>query len=253
VELARERTASGARYVSPDGGTSVWTKGNTAMVEIDGAPLAECQVVPPDVPASWRARGNEPGWSLTLEGGRFTFVNNYGADTSEGMMLAPSIEAGAFVYDVAEIGARIGVAEAVCHDDMTGMPYPQAVTIETGGRTLRGCGGEPIDLLRGAEWVVEDIAGTGLIDSSRVTMAFGRDGGLYGTGGCNRYTGGIEIGGEAVTVGPVAATMMACAEALMVQERRFFEALERIDGFDIDETGALKLLSVGQPVLTARR
>ena len=57
------------------------------------------------------------------------------------------------------------MAETICRDSMTGMPYPETVTVETREQTLRGCGGAPIELLTGREWVVEDISGEGRIDS----------------------------------------------------------------------------------------
>jgi heat shock protein HslJ len=46
--------------------------------------------------------------------------------------------------------------------------------------------------------------------------------------------------------------MMACPEALMAQERRVFEALEHVDRFDIDATGALVLIGADRPLMTAR-
>jgi len=107
-------------------------------------------------------------------------------------------------------------------------------------------------LLAAHPWRVEDIAGGGIIDASNVTLAFAPGGRVSGSGGCNRYTGGVELTGEGLRFGP-AATMIACAEALMAQERRFFEALGRVDRFDIAPDGALVLLAGGETVVTARR
>lgn len=253
IELAQERTASGAKFVSADGRSSVWTKGDTALVELDGTALPECVMIPPETEAAWTARGNEPGWTLEFREGRVRASLDYGTETIEAPLPAPGIADGAFVYDLSEAGLRIRVAETLCHDGMSGMPYPQRVTVEREDRTLEGCGGDPMALLTGPEWVVEDIGGAGIIDSSRVTIAFDRDGRVSGRATCNRYTGAVELSGEGLRVGPVAATMMACPEALMVQERRFLTALETVERFDIDESGGLLLFAAGERVVTARR
>lgn len=252
-ELAQVPAASGARYQSADGGVVVWTKGDSARIELDGAALPACARVPPAAPEIWRARGNEPGWTLELRGDRLVLVTGYGAETTEARLDPPAIRDGAFVYDAPDAGLRLTVAERLCHDSMTGMPYPQTASVARMGAVLEGCGGQPLDLLTGAEWVVADIAGAGIIDASGVTLLVRPDGGISGRGGCNRYAGQLEIGGETLRIGPVAATLMACAEALMAQERRFFEALERVDGFDIDASGALLLRAQGDTVIVARR
>ncbi len=45
--------------------------------------------------------------------------------------------------------------------------------------------GDQVDLLN-REWVVHDISGTGVIDGSEPTLAFGEDGSLSGNASCNR-------------------------------------------------------------------
>jgi heat shock protein HslJ len=253
IELAQVVTASGAKFQTADGATSVWTKADTASVELDGIALEECVEVPPEAQSAWTARGHEPGWALTIDGGRMTLTTANGAETVHAQLPRPAIVNGIFVYKQAEQGIRIGISETICRDSAIGRPHPQSVSVETGGQTLSGCGGDPMSLLAGPEWVVEDIAGRGLIDRSRVTLQVDREGGLSGTGGCNRYHGQLKMTGESLSIGPIASTMMACAEALMNQERAFYDALASVDGFDIDETGALLLSSAGKPVILARR
>jgi heat shock protein HslJ len=97
------------------------------------------------------------------------------------------------------------------------------------------------ELLTDREWVVEDLAGGGIIDRSRVTLNFDPEGRVSGRASCNRYTAGYEVRGERLGFTPAAATKMACAEALMNQERDFFRILGAVDRFRIDETGALIL------------
>ena len=43
--------------------------------------------------------------------------------------------------------------------------------------------------LGGAAWLLEDLAGRGVIDNSHATLQFMADGKVAGTGGCNRYSG----------------------------------------------------------------
>jgi len=107
--------------------------------------------------------------------------------------------------------------------------------------------------LLGAEWVVEDIGGQGVIDDSHPSLQFLPDGRLAGNGTCNRILGRYEAQGERLTISPAGTTMMACPEALMTQERRFLDALARVDGYRIDETGALVLTAAGSAAITARR
>jgi heat shock protein HslJ/uncharacterized lipoprotein YbaY len=254
--LAPVPAASGARFEAPgDPGTWVWSRENAVSVSLGGEVLPECAAVPPAPPRPYRARGNEPGWVLTVEDGRLLLVAHYGAREIEAALPEARFEEGAFVYALAEPALTVRMAPGLCRDDMTGMPHPETVTLTLDGRDLRGCGGDPVDLLKGAEWVVEDIGRRGIIDSSRVTLTFGPEGELTGTASCNRYATRMAIGGEGVSVGQIAATRMMCPEALMNQEQTFFAALAAAGRFDIDETGALLLFdpAAAEPLLTARR
>lgn len=78
------------------------------------------------------------------------------------------------------------------------------------------------------EWLVEDISGRGVLDNLQSTIAFEADGHVHGLGGCNRFTGGAKFAGAGLSVGPLAATMMACAPAVADQERRYFDALAKV-------------------------
>lgn len=105
------------------------------------------------------------------------------------------------------------------------------------------------------EWQVEDIGGGGIIDSSHVTLDFSEAGRIAGSGGCNRYTAALAEDGGGLTIGPAAATRMACPEALMNQEQRFFDALSSVERYERDGTGALLLFASdgAGPVIVARQ
>ncbi|MCL5778309.1 META domain-containing protein [Limibaculum sp. FT325] len=263
--LEQVPAASGARYEAPgDPGTYLWLKGMEALASLGGAELGPCAMGVPRAEPPLRARGNEPGWNLEIAQGRLTLVTAYGAERREAALPIPVINAAETVYRLTGPDATIRVSTALCRDDATGMPHPRTVSVEMGETLLRGCGGAPVDLLAGGEWVVADIAGRGVIDSARATLDFApgeaagpgpmAEGRVSGSGGCNRYSAGFRLTGEGLSVGPAASTMMACAESVMNQERAFLDALAGIAAFDIDETGALILKAAdGRRLLLARR
>lgn len=115
---------------------------------------------------------------------------------------------------------------------------------------LVACSPDPPHLV--GKWVVEDIAGRGIIDSSHVVLEFLPDGRLAGSATCNRLLGSYEKDGHQLSLEPVGTTMMACPEALMNQERRLLDLLPKITRSRIDETGALILETADGQSLTAR-
>jgi putative lipoprotein len=113
---------------------------------------------------------------------------------------------------------------------------------------LARVGGGATQGLAGSDWVVEDIAGRGVVDRLRTSMAFAAQGRVSGSGGCNRFTGGYQQDGPALRFGQMASTQMACVPAAMDQERRFFEALAAVIGWRI-ENGLLHLTGAGDATL----
>jgi heat shock protein HslJ len=112
--------------------------------------------------------------------------------------------------------------------------------------------GDPVDLLTGAEWVVEDIDNQGSPDGASITLAFLPDGRVAGSGGCNRYNASFTLTGDGLGFGPAASTMMACPEALMNVEQRFHATLAAVERFEIDDTGALVLIAPAGRILARR-
>ena len=95
------------------------------------------------------------------------------------------------------------------------------------GVLMAGSGGTAADEphspgLTGPTWRAETIMGRPVIDASASTVTFDADGRVHGRGGCNRYFGAATIDGEQESFGPLGYTKMACAEALMDHEARFF-------------------------------
>lgn len=252
IALRQTVTASGARYEAEDDpGTWVWNKGEDLTASLDGQELPPCTPGATEAAAAptLTARGNEPGWRVDLGPDSARLRTQDGRDETlavTGPETGP--EGRLYSFD----GGTLKITDGLCHDSMTGLPYPAQATLTQGGTAMTGCAGDPMALLEGAEWVVEDLGGAGIIDSSHVTLQF-QDGRAAGSAGCNRWFAEVRLSGEGLSFGPAGSTMMACPDALMAQERRFLDALEKVDGVDIDGTGALRLTAGGEPVLTARR
>jgi len=246
--LPQAISASGARYSDgQEPETMVWTKGNMATVVIAGQELPECEAVAVPATLPLTARGNEPGWVLNLSMDGMVLARQ---DGSEIRTPLPPAEDGPAGTVLASGDLVVTLAPGLCHDTMTGMPYPQTVTIRTGSGDLAGCGGDPRALLEG-NWRLREMNGEPLPAEAEVTLGFAA-GGLFGKAACNRYNAGVALSGEGLTITPGAMTMMACEEATMTLERAFIDTLATVTGFDLDpETGALILTAAEQPVLTA--
>jgi len=96
--------------------------------------------------------------------------------------------------------------------------------------------------LVGTEWVAIGINNgrggvAGALAGVEVTATFGEDGRVTGSGGCNRYFGPYALDGDALSIGPLASTRMACFEPAGVgeQETAYLAALGRVATWSIRE------------------
>lgn len=122
---------------------------------------------------------------------------------------------------------------------------------------IAGCGGGGGDAAPAAG-TAESIVGTWTLESgdgpngevkpvasSPITLEIAADGTASGTGGCNNVNTQITVGAEgALTVGPVASTLMACEEDVMAAEFAFTTALEGATKATVSE-GKLELIGEG--------
>lgn len=97
-----------------------------------------------------------------------------------------------------------------------------------------GGGGSPFPTgtsLVASEWVLVDLSGTPVPESSRrATLVFFEPGKISGSGSCNGFTGSVEVGELGVVkVGPLATTRMACPPPLGDQETAYLTALEKAE------------------------
>jgi len=203
-----------------------------------------------DTPMLFRATGNEPGWLLEIRAAEMTLLADYGERRLTVPTPAPETIPGGRRYVTQGLTAT--VLDTLCVDGMSGRPNPQTVTIVFDGRELSGCGGDPADLLQGAAWTVETIAGVRVASPPYPTLWFDEGGRVSGSTSCNRFTGVYAMTGEGVSLSNVASTRKACLPDLMDRERLFLDVLGRVHRFDIGPGGTL-VLEAGDGRITARR
>ncbi len=290
-DLKPAPAASGARYeVEGDPTISVWNKGGEAIITLRGVTLPKCVVAAPagardgdasgeaspPTPKPYIARGNEPFWMLQIKDGRIEITPNIGepvlsaklpepetadSESEKATDAAPETPATAspsqskrvYAMRIKRQPVRVRIENRPCQDTMSGQYYPDVVSVMIGENELNGCGGESSALLIGAEWVIEDVAGRGIVDASRGTLNFTEEGRVFGLAFCNAFNSAYELTGEGLKFGLAASTMKACAPALMDLERRFFDVLAKVSSFEIDETGALILRGEPGATILARR
>jgi heat shock protein HslJ len=80
--------------------------------------------------------------------------------------------------------------------------------------------------LNGSEWLLADLAGTAVVYDSKASLDFLDSGRVAGNASCNRFTGSATISGNTLKFGPLATTMMACADPkVSTQETTYLKAL----------------------------
>jgi len=256
--LRSEVSASGALYVAVDDSTtSIWTKGAEATVTLAGEELAACfEMTEPALP--FVARGQEPGWRLSIDSQAIDLRANYGEQHINFPRVAPSISAAGFRYETESGEHRLTVLidRQICADTMVDLVYPYRVRYTLDGSAELGCGGDPREVLMGEEWEIDSIGGQAVVSGTQPTIAFFSEDGEDRFGGrasCNRFMGGYSAGGEGLRLSPAASTLMACIdEQQALQERRLLTLLGEVYGFGIDQEGRL-LLRTGGGDIVARR
>ena len=73
---------------------------------------------------------------------------------------------------------------------------------------------------------------------------------LFGSGGCNRYFGSVDVDAEALTfsIGPIGSGRMGCSEQIMAQESGYLNKLGDVTNFAIKD-GMLYLFTSEDDVL----
>jgi uncharacterized membrane protein len=103
--------------------------------------------MPPPEAASYRAVGQEPGWTLAIVGARIDYVGDYGETRISVPRPDPRTTFNGRRYETGRL--TVDITYARCNDAMSGHGYEHQVMVTADGRTVRGCGGT-----RRPEWDV---------------------------------------------------------------------------------------------------
>ncbi len=89
---------------------------------------------------SYTARGQEPGWAVTIANGRIDYVGNYGEKRINVARPDPRTTFNGHRYETQRL--IVDVTHRRCNDVMSGHGYADQVMVIADGETYRGCGGE---------------------------------------------------------------------------------------------------------------
>lgn len=95
--------------------------------------------------------------------------------------------------------------------------------------------------IEGKDWFAEDILGSEVNPDAHATLTVNEEGAASGSAGCNRFFGRIAIDGPNIAFSEIGSTYMQCPPALMQQERKFIDALNKTRSYRV-ETGKLFLI-----------
>lgn len=149
IILSRVPSASGVKY--QEGSTAFFSKGDEAMLELDGERYTSCELAPARAPwedarrrgVNFRAVGNESGWHLEIQQGRqILFVSDYGMRRvmvpDPGEKLDGEVRIYHAITDAHDL--RVEIVEEDCRDTMKGDRYPSEVSVQINGKLYLGCG-----------------------------------------------------------------------------------------------------------------
>jgi heat shock protein HslJ len=140
---------------------------------------------------------------------------------------------------------RWGIECACVLPAMVALIGAAALGLPMADASAQGAGGG----IEGTAWLVEDIAGRGVIDLAQTTIDFDSAGRVSGSTGCNRYTGVATRDGTSLRFGQLATTRRACVPALMDQEQRFSQAMQDVRSYTVTTSGLLHLLGANGEAL----
>lgn len=102
-------------------------------------------------------------------------------------------------------------------------------------------------------WIAERIQGHQVSSKFQTTLDIAEDGKISGSGGCNRYMGGMEIKEYTIKVLPAGSTMMACPPLMMKQDSQFHKALAMVTSWQIKKDKLILIDAKNREVLRLKR
>jgi uncharacterized lipoprotein YbaY len=122
IDLKQVESASGARFsAGTEPPTTFWSKGERATLVLHGVTYPECVVQRAEAPA-FRARGNEPGWSLVIDEAGLALTTGYGEErlAVPGYTVQASAGTRRYRADVHGRALTVTVEDRLCADTMSG-------------------------------------------------------------------------------------------------------------------------------------
>lgn len=213
--------------------------------------------------------GKKPltGTSITLELGADGKLSGSSGCNSYG----GTYTAGRRAFEVAPtlVSTQMACAEPVMAQETAyvhALLAARAYTVRRGALTLRSAAGKQLlsfavqsQALAGTSWkVVSYNDGKALVSvlaKTELTAAFGKDGKLTGSSGCNRYDATYTAKAPRLELGPIAATRMACGEpaGVMEQESAYLAALGVAATYRIEGPGLELRNAKGAAVVSLTR
>ncbi|UUR06929.1 META domain-containing protein [Sphingomonas glaciei] len=180
------------------------------------------------------ARGEQPGWQLTVTPARIVFA------TDDNSLVVDEPNTGGMVPKNGRLtGQRIQVETRTQPCALTSANYAQTVRVTVDGQVRSGCGGDQSrGLSLGAgTWTVLSVNNRPTPLDRPFTAQFER-GRLSLQLGCNRLNAPYALAGRVLSTGTVAKTRMACTDP------SFEEAAEKALAlpFDVEAIGSEQLV-----------
>lgn len=201
---------------------------------------------------TFKAVGQEPGWTLEITPARVEYVGDYGETTISGANIGVRTDANSASY----VNGRLKVTrmEKTCSDSMSGQRYRETVSVVADGKRLQGCGGGqlPPETLNGTNWTILSVNGKNVLADVEANLAFA-DGRVSGTAGCNRLMGSYSQSGDTVDFSQTASTMMACPTPNMEQERAVMGALQKGAKLHYTADGVMELRAPNGDIIRLRQ
>lgn len=115
-----------------------WPAG--AIVVLAGGCMTPAATVPFPPTGTYTARGQEPGWTVTIANGRIDYVGNYGEKRINVAAPEPRTTFNGHRYETPRL--IVSTSHGRCNDAMSGHGYADQVMVIADGETFQGCGGE---------------------------------------------------------------------------------------------------------------
>lgn len=89
-------------------------------------------------------------------------------------------------------------------------------------------------------WRLISLNGAPVLEGGQLTIEFKKGDQVSGASGCNSFGGGYQLSGASLDFSNLAMTLMACADAgVMQQESAYLAALEAVDTIEVGETSLI--------------